>query len=241
MKLNKKLLALKVNSVRPYKSRLKRPCDFCRRRKTCCIIENLIPCMACVQFNKGECTFEQGPLKRNNRKNLGKVRRKRDDKEYQYYPEDQNKGIPPTQITQLPTQMHNPQLAVPIACQDVGLENHFLQGLAELPLCGQVIPAFGLDFNERPLGLVSLVGLLALLLLAGLVVLSLHLYLVDTQFEGWLGEYRGPDKVSDPWEARLGFEDRDDGHYDAVETHFFNLSFPQALALVTGQKEDMYG
>lgn len=68
MKLAKKLLASRVNSVRPYKSRSKRPCDFCRRRKTCCIIENLIPCMACSQFNKGVCTFLEGPLKRRNRK-----------------------------------------------------------------------------------------------------------------------------------------------------------------------------
>lgn len=68
MKLAKKLLASRVNSVRPYKSRSKRPCDFCRRRKTCCIIENLIPCMACAQFNKGVCTFLEGPLKRRNRK-----------------------------------------------------------------------------------------------------------------------------------------------------------------------------
>lgn len=68
MKLSKKLLASRVNSVRPYKSRSKRPCDFCRRRKTCCIIENTIPCMACVQFNKGECTFVSGPLKRGNRR-----------------------------------------------------------------------------------------------------------------------------------------------------------------------------
>lgn len=64
MKLSKKALANKVNSVRPYKSRTKRPCDFCRRRKTCCIIEKTTPCLACVQFNKGNCTFVLGPLKR---------------------------------------------------------------------------------------------------------------------------------------------------------------------------------
>lgn len=64
MKFTKKALASKVNSVRPYKSRSKRPCDFCRRRKTCCIIEKSIPCLACVQFNKGNCTFVAGPLKR---------------------------------------------------------------------------------------------------------------------------------------------------------------------------------
>ncbi|GEQ72543.1 hypothetical protein JCM33374_g6230 [Metschnikowia sp. JCM 33374] len=67
MKMSKKLLASQVNSVRPYKSRSKRPCDFCRRRKTCCIIENSIPCMACAQFNKGECTFLEQPLKRSKR------------------------------------------------------------------------------------------------------------------------------------------------------------------------------
>lgn len=67
MKLPKKLLASKVNSVRPYKSRSKRPCDFCRRRKTCCIIEKLIPCLACIQFDRGECTFLEGPIKRTNR------------------------------------------------------------------------------------------------------------------------------------------------------------------------------
>lgn len=76
MKLAKKLLANRVNSVRPYKSRSKRPCDFCRRRKTCCIIENLIPCMACALFNKGTCTFLEGPLKRRNR-NLSEPRVKR--------------------------------------------------------------------------------------------------------------------------------------------------------------------
>lgn len=68
MKLAKKQLATSVNSVRPYKSRSKRPCDFCRRRKTCCIIEKLIPCMACSRFNKGACTFLEGPLKRRSRK-----------------------------------------------------------------------------------------------------------------------------------------------------------------------------
>ena len=67
MKMSKKLLATQVNSVRPYKSRSKRPCDFCRRRKTCCIIDKSIPCMACAQFNKGRCTFVEEPLKRSKR------------------------------------------------------------------------------------------------------------------------------------------------------------------------------
>lgn len=73
MKLSKKALANKVNSVRPYKSRTKRPCDFCRRRKTCCIIEKSIPCLACVQFNKGNCTFVSGPLKRVKRSDAKEV------------------------------------------------------------------------------------------------------------------------------------------------------------------------
>lgn len=76
MKLTKKLLASRVNLVRPYKSRSKRPCDFCRRRKTCCIIEKTIPCMACVQFNKGQCTFISGPLKRGNRRASEKMRQR---------------------------------------------------------------------------------------------------------------------------------------------------------------------
>ncbi|OBA19218.1 hypothetical protein METBIDRAFT_33424 [Metschnikowia bicuspidata var. bicuspidata NRRL YB-4993] len=65
MKVTKKILQTEGNYVRPYRSRSERPCDFCRTRKTCCIIENLIPCMACTKFNDGQCTFLQKPLKRN--------------------------------------------------------------------------------------------------------------------------------------------------------------------------------
>lgn len=68
-KISKKWLSSEVNSVRPYKSRSSRPCDFCRKRKTCCIIQDLIPCMACASFNKGCCTFLEGPIKRVARKN----------------------------------------------------------------------------------------------------------------------------------------------------------------------------
>lgn len=79
MKLTKKLLSTQVNSLRPYKSRSQRPCDFCRRRKTCCIIENSIPCTACIQFNHGNCTFKEGPIKRVNRnsgqKNANRVKK----------------------------------------------------------------------------------------------------------------------------------------------------------------------
>lgn len=69
VKVSKKWLSSEVNSVRPYKSRSSRPCDFCRKRKTCCIIQDLIPCMACVAFNRDQCTFVNGPIKRVSRKN----------------------------------------------------------------------------------------------------------------------------------------------------------------------------
>lgn len=46
---------------RIYKSRKQRPCDNCRKRKSCCIIENGIPCKLCKMFNK-KCTFEKGPV-----------------------------------------------------------------------------------------------------------------------------------------------------------------------------------
>ncbi|CCH46276.1 hypothetical protein BN7_5868 [Wickerhamomyces ciferrii] len=46
---------------RLYKSRKQRPCDNCRKRKSCCIIEDGIPCKLCKMFNKS-CTFEKGPV-----------------------------------------------------------------------------------------------------------------------------------------------------------------------------------
>lgn len=64
-RVNKKDLAAEVKSLRPYKSRTSRPCDFCRKRKTCCIIKDLIPCTVCTSFNNGRCTFLEGPVKRN--------------------------------------------------------------------------------------------------------------------------------------------------------------------------------
>lgn len=63
-KIDNRLLAIETKSLRPYKSRLSRPCDFCRKRKTCCIIKGLIPCTSCVDFNFGQCTFLEGPVKR---------------------------------------------------------------------------------------------------------------------------------------------------------------------------------
>lgn len=81
MKVTKELLSKKSNLLRPYKSRTQRPCDFCRKRKTCCIIEKSIPCTLCIKFNKGVCTFNEGPVKRVNRNTLPKARVKREDYE----------------------------------------------------------------------------------------------------------------------------------------------------------------
>lgn len=53
---------------RIYKSRKQRPCDNCRKRKSCCIIENGIPCKLCKMFNK-KCTFDKGPVYNNDNSN----------------------------------------------------------------------------------------------------------------------------------------------------------------------------
>lgn len=54
----------KLYSTRPYKSRTQRPCDFCRRRKSCCIIGEDNICLSCKKFNHNDCTFHEGPIKR---------------------------------------------------------------------------------------------------------------------------------------------------------------------------------
>lgn len=64
-KLSQKLWSSKVKFIGLYKSRTKRPCDFCRKRKSCCIIKVLISCIACVESNKGVCTFVERPIKTN--------------------------------------------------------------------------------------------------------------------------------------------------------------------------------
>lgn len=52
---------------RQYKSRKQRPCDFCRKRKVCCIINGSLPCVRCEKLNGGECTFNDGPIKKSRR------------------------------------------------------------------------------------------------------------------------------------------------------------------------------
>ena len=57
--------AAKLN--RQYKSRKQRPCDFCRKRKVCCIINGSLPCVRCEKLNGGNCTFNDGPIKKQRR------------------------------------------------------------------------------------------------------------------------------------------------------------------------------
>lgn len=49
--------------ARAYKSRNKRPCDFCRYKKAACHLESTPPCELCIRYGK-ECTFVESPAKR---------------------------------------------------------------------------------------------------------------------------------------------------------------------------------
>ncbi|THV81988.1 hypothetical protein D6D29_04970 [Aureobasidium pullulans] len=49
--------------ARAYKSRNKRPCDFCRYKKAACHLESKPPCELCVRYGK-DCTFVESPAKR---------------------------------------------------------------------------------------------------------------------------------------------------------------------------------
>lgn len=49
--------------ARAYKSRNKRPCDFCRYKKAACHLDSKPPCELCTRYNK-ECTFVESPAKR---------------------------------------------------------------------------------------------------------------------------------------------------------------------------------
>ncbi|KAK4495396.1 hypothetical protein PRZ48_013727 [Zasmidium cellare] len=52
-----------TDRARAYKSRNKRPCDFCRYKKAACHLESAPPCELCIRYNK-ECTFVESPAKR---------------------------------------------------------------------------------------------------------------------------------------------------------------------------------
>lgn len=49
--------------IRPYRSKVTRPCDRCRRRKTTCILPADGPCRSCNSASQA-CTFELPPAKR---------------------------------------------------------------------------------------------------------------------------------------------------------------------------------
>ncbi|KAG9853795.1 hypothetical protein KCU98_g2273, partial [Aureobasidium melanogenum] len=49
--------------ARAYKSRNKRPCDFCRYKKAACHLEHKPPCELCLRYGK-DCTFVESPAKR---------------------------------------------------------------------------------------------------------------------------------------------------------------------------------
>ncbi|KAH8660289.1 fungal-specific transcription factor domain-containing protein [Xylariales sp. PMI_506] len=51
------------SGARPYRSRVQRPCDRCRRRKTACILLTDPPCRSCAKASR-ECTFDLPPVKR---------------------------------------------------------------------------------------------------------------------------------------------------------------------------------
>jgi hypothetical protein len=58
--------------ARAYKSRNKRPCDFCRYKKAACHLESKPPCELCLRYGK-DCTFVESPAKRR-RPNLSEER-----------------------------------------------------------------------------------------------------------------------------------------------------------------------
>ncbi|KAH7034257.1 fungal-specific transcription factor domain-containing protein [Macrophomina phaseolina] len=49
--------------ARPYKSRSKRPCDFCRYKRAACLLAAAPPCELCARHGK-PCTFIENPAKR---------------------------------------------------------------------------------------------------------------------------------------------------------------------------------
>ncbi|KAL1652335.1 hypothetical protein SLS58_000462 [Diplodia intermedia] len=49
--------------TRPYKSRSRRPCDFCRYKRAACLLQAAPPCELCARHGK-PCTFVENPAKR---------------------------------------------------------------------------------------------------------------------------------------------------------------------------------
>ncbi|KAI4717057.1 hypothetical protein E4T48_06751 [Aureobasidium sp. EXF-10727] len=60
--------------ARAYKSRNKRPCDFCRYKKAACHLETKPPCELCLRYGK-DCTFVESPVKRRRPNTHGELTR----------------------------------------------------------------------------------------------------------------------------------------------------------------------
>lgn len=58
---------------RPYRSKKQRPCDLCRRRKTCCVIHDKPPCMLCAKHGV-KCTFAQKPSRRSVKRSAHEIK-----------------------------------------------------------------------------------------------------------------------------------------------------------------------
>ena len=54
---------LENSSVRPHRSRKQKPCDYCRRRKVCCVRDLEGNCVLCTKRGI-KCTFASEPLVR---------------------------------------------------------------------------------------------------------------------------------------------------------------------------------
>lgn len=73
--------------ARAYKSRNKRPCDFCRYKKAACHLDSTPPCELCIRYGK-DCTFVESPAKR-----------RRPNEEHQHQQQQlQDYGPPPTPL-----------------------------------------------------------------------------------------------------------------------------------------------
>ncbi|KAL1631002.1 hypothetical protein SLS56_004676 [Neofusicoccum ribis] len=57
---------LSDDRARPYKSRSRRPCDFCRYKRAACLLASAPPCELCARYGK-PCTFVENPAKRRRR------------------------------------------------------------------------------------------------------------------------------------------------------------------------------
>ncbi len=58
---------------RPYRSKKSRPCDLCRHRKACCVMQGSPPCMLCKKRGV-KCTFTQKPPERSGKLSRSEIR-----------------------------------------------------------------------------------------------------------------------------------------------------------------------